>query len=413
LGKKSAPPPAPDYTAAANATAASNQQAQTHADYTNRPTINTPFGQESWKQQAGVDPATGQAVTNWTQNTTLTPDLQKALDAQQSIDMGKSNLALGSMDRLNESYAQPFDWNKLPASATAPKAGALQNTIQNQGPALQGGIDTSNLAQMHSAISGQGVPEMGGDVSAGVGDASRQRVEQGLMARLAPEQDRQRQQLATQLANQGLTPGSAAYNRAQQQQADQFSRDQFNALMQGGQEQQNQFGMANAASQNATQRNAQGFDQNARQAAIANAANAQQFGQNQQQGMFGNQANAQGFQQGVQGADLYNQAQNQGYNQDLSSANTQQQLRQQAIAEQMQQRAMPLNEMNAIMTGTQVGMPQIPSFNASQSSGGSNLLDAAKQQYGAAMNNYNAQQQQGAGTSQALGSVASMAAMAF
>lgn len=297
MGRKSAPPPAPDYTAAANATAASNQKAQTSADYANRPTINTPFGQESWSQSAGVDPATGQAITNWTQNTTLDPETQAALDSQQQIDMGKSNLALGSMDRLKDAYSKNFDWNNL--------------------------------------------PERAGSLMGGIGDESRQRVEQGMMARLRPEQDYQTASLDTQLANKGITSGSEAWKRAKQQQGDQFSRDQYNALIAGGQEQLNQFGMAKQANE-------------------------------------------------------------------FQNAN-----RQQSIAEQTQQRAMPLNEMNAILSGTQVGMPNMPNFNTSTSAGGANLLGAANQQYGAAVNNYNARQMQGAGTAQALGSVASMAAMAF
>jgi len=297
MGKKSAAPAAPNYEAAANATAASNQEAQTRADYTNRPTINTPFGTESWSQSAGTDPATGKPITNWTQNTTLDPEMQKALDSQQAIDSGKSQLALGSMGRLQDAYAKPFDTSAA--------------------------------------------PERAGSLMGGVGNDARMRVEQGMMDRLRPEQDYQRKQLDTQLVNKGLTPGSQAYERAKQSQGDQFSRDQYNALMTGGQEQQNQFNMA------------------------------------------------------------------------LQGSNFQNQNRQQAIGEQLQERAIPLNEMNAILNGQQVGMPTMPSFNTSQSSGGSNLLNAANQQYGAAMNQYNAGQQQGAQTGQALGSIASMAAMAF
>ena len=297
FGKPAPPPAAPDYAAAAKETAAGNQEAQTRADFANRPTINTPFGQESWSQAAGVDPATGKPVTQWTQNTTLTPDMQEALDAQQGIDMGKSNLALGSMDRLNESYAKPFDWG--------------------------------------------GMPDRAGSLMGGVGDESRKRVEQGMMDRLRPEQQYQQQALETSLANKGITAGSEAAKRAQQQQGDQFSRDQYNALMAGGQEQMNQFNMA------------------------------------------------------------------------LQGSNFQNQNRQQAVAEQTQQRAMPLNEMNAILTGTQVAMPNMPNFNTSQAVQGPNLLGAAQQQYGSAMNSYNAGQQQSAGNTQALGSIASTAAMAF
>ena len=97
MGKKSAPPPAPDYTAAAEKTAQSSQEAQTRADWANRPTQNTPWGQSSWQASAGVDPATGQPITNWTQNITLDPSQQQALDSQMAIQQGRSDIAQGML----------------------------------------------------------------------------------------------------------------------------------------------------------------------------------------------------------------------------------------------------------------------------------------------------------------------------
>jgi hypothetical protein len=320
------PPPAPDYTKLAEQTAASNQTAQTRADVSNRPNINTPWGSQSWESVAGVDPSTGKPVTNWTQNTTLNPQAQAALDSQMALDTGKSQLAQSFMGRVADDYSKPFDMSGLPDRAGSPQ---------------------TNL------------PGMGGDISSGAGDASRQRVEQGLLDRLRPEQQFQTEALETKLVNQGLTPGSKAYDRAKQAQGDQFSRDQFNALMMGGQEQRNQFDMAKGAGE------------------YANQQNQQQFGQNLQSGNFQNQN------------------------------------RQQALAEQAMQRGMSLNEMNALLTGTQVGMPQMPSFNTSAPAGNVNYSGAGNQQYNAAMNNYNAQQQQRQGLFSGLGSLAGLGLGAY
>jgi hypothetical protein len=323
LGKKSSPPPAPDYTALAEKTASSNQYAQDRADWANRPTINTPWGSQSWQSKAAVDPSTGKPVTAWTQNTQLNPQSQEALNAQMALDTGKSQLAQSFMGRVAQDYAKPFDMSGLPSRAGSPQ---------------------DNL------------PSMGGDISAGVGDASRQRVEKGMLERLRPEQQFQTEALDTKLVNQGLTPGSKAYERAKQQQADQFSRDQYNALMLGGQEQMNQFNMAKGAGE------------------YANQQNQQQFGQNLQAGNFQNQN------------------------------------RQQALAEQALQRGMSLNEMNALLTGTQVGMPQMPNFSQSAPAGSVNYSGAGGQQYNAAMNNYNAQQQQQQGLFGGLAGLAGMGA---
>jgi hypothetical protein len=324
VGKKSAPPPAPDYAAAAEKTGASNQAAQTRADWTNRPNQITPWGTQSWTSQAEVDPSSGQPITSWTQNTTLSPQSQAALDSQMALDTGKSQLAQSFMGRVADDYSKPFDMSGLPDRAGSPQTG---------------------------------LPGMGGDISSGVGDASRQRVEQGLLDRLRPEQQFQTEALETKLVNQGLTPGSKAYDRAKQAQGDQFSRDQFNALMMGGQEQMNQFNMAKGAGE------------------YANQQNQQQFGQNLQSGNFQNQN------------------------------------RQQAIAEQALRRGMSLNEMNALLTGTQVGMPSMPSFNTSNSAGGVNYSGAADSQYNAAMNAYNAKQQQQQGMMSGLTGLASTAMM--
>jgi len=106
MGKKSAPP-APDYTKAAEATSQSNQEAQTRADWANRPTINTPWGQQSWQATAGIDPATGQRVTNWTQNTQVNPLAQSTLDATMQVDRDKALLAQSMMGRAADATAQP------------------------------------------------------------------------------------------------------------------------------------------------------------------------------------------------------------------------------------------------------------------------------------------------------------------
>jgi hypothetical protein len=326
VGKKSSPPPAPDYVALAEKTGESSQAAQARADWANRPVIETPWGNQTWTAWQGVDPGTNESVTKWIQKTNLNPQAQAALDAQMALDTGKSRLAQSFMGRVADDYSKPFDMSGMPERAGSPQTG---------------------------------LPSMGGDISSGVGDASRQRMEQALLDRLRPEREFQTEALETKLANQGLSPGSKAYDRAMQSQADQFSRDQFNALMMGGQEQRNQFDMVKGAGE------------------YANQQNQQQFGQNLQAGNFQNQN------------------------------------RQQAIAEQAMRRGMSLNEMNALLTGTQVSMPNMPSFNTSAPAGAVNYSGAGQQQYNAAMNNYNAQQQQQQGLFGGLGSLAGLGLGAY
>ncbi len=79
MGKKSGPP-APDYTAAANAQADASKDNLTQQTWANRPTQNTPWGSSTWQSQSAIDPSTGKPVTQWTNNVTVDPRLQGALD---------------------------------------------------------------------------------------------------------------------------------------------------------------------------------------------------------------------------------------------------------------------------------------------------------------------------------------------
>ena len=86
-------------------------------------------------------------------------------------------------------------------------------------------------------------------------------------------------------------------------------------------------------------------------------------------------------------------ASQQGLNQQY--ADYQNRLRQQAIAEQMQRRGMSLNELNALLSGQQVQMPQMPSFVSSGRAETPNILGATQMGYDAALGAYNAQQAAG------------------
>ena len=293
MGKKTDPPPAPDYTQAAERTAQSNQYAQTFADWANRPQQYTPWGSSTWSSSPMIDPATGQQVTQWSQNIQLSPQQQQALNSQMAIQQGRSDLASGMMGRMWDEYSTPYDWSNLQAYGQVPTAD----------------------------------------------DAGRQRIEESLMAKMEPEHQKSQAALEAKLGQMGLTRGTAAWNKESQRLRDLQSRDRFQAVEQAGQEQQRQFGMQ------------------------------------------------------MQGAGYANQ------------------LRAAQIAEQMQRRGMTLNEINAILSGQQVNMPGMPSFNTSQSAGGVNYSGAAQNQYNAGMDAYNAQQQQQQSMMSGIGQVAGMAGM--
>lgn len=113
--------------------------------------------------------------------------------------------------------------------------------------------------------------------------------------------------------------------------------------------------------------------------------------------------------QRMQGMDI--SAGQAGYGQQMQSANYQNTLRQQQIAEDMQRRGYSLNEINAILTGQQVGMPNMPSFNTASKSDAVQYSQAAQAQGQAALDAFNAQSQATQGMMSGVGSMAGGAMM--
>lgn len=354
-GGKGSTPAAPDYRGAAQEQAASSKEVTNIQNWANRPTQITPWGNVEWSTEAVTDPASGQQVTKWTQNYNTSPETKEALAAQMQMQTDRSQLAGSFMDRVRSEYSQPFDWGGLPTTGQNVQGSQFQS-LQGDAPQLQ--------TQLQNQANGE----------------ERQRIENALFERMAPLHERQQSALDAKLANQGITAGSEAHTRAQQALGDQQSRERFNALEMGGAEMQRLQNMQlqNAQFGNTAMQNQQGLDQN--RAGFNNQVGQNQFAQLLQQSQYQNQ------------------------------------LRQQAIAEEAQRRGMSLNEMNALLTGQQVGMQQMPSFNAAQASQPVQYMQAAQNQYQAnldASNIANANQNSTMNGLFQLGSTAAMGAMMF
>jgi hypothetical protein len=386
MGGKSSTPQAPDYAGAANAQAAASQELATQNTWANRPTQNTPFGSSFWTTGQQVDPATGQPVTTWTQNQTLDPALQGALNDQLAIQQGRTNLAGGFMGRVGEEYSQPFNWSNLPGMANAPQAQFTQGRqMQTNLPSYQ--LDTSYQGPTTQSTNEPGFT------------GERNRIESALFQKMMPAQQAQEQQTRTMLANQGLTPGSEAYNTELARLHENQAGERYNAMQTAGQEQQRMQQMMLGQQQ-------QAYGQQMGSQDAYNQNLARQQAMQQASGQFYNQA-----QQQMYGQDLGANAQN--WQQMMGQANYQNQLRQQAIAEQAQARGMSLNEMNALLSGQQVSMPGMPQFNQATMGQAPQLLDAAQSQYGAGLDQYNAGQAQQQGMQSGLFSLGSTAMMMY
>lgn len=396
MGGKSTPK-APDYTAAAVAQGESSKENTTAQTWANRPTINTPWGQQSWQSGTAVDPATGQKVTSWTQNTTLSPDQQQALDAQNSIQATKSQGAQTLADQAVSSFQTPMDWNALPDAAGNVTAGTRQqynpsSSVDGALSGVQTAQQAANGVQQAGAVPGLDARLGGSDV----GDW-RQKAQDAMWSMQQPMMEQQRAARESQLTNMGITRGSDAWNTEMRNIGDQESRAQLGSIAAGRDEASMLYDQALGARASDLSAQGQGFGQAlARQGQSYNqalGAQSQDFGQ----GMAVNQAN-----NATTGANLQDQ---------MSAGNFNNTNRQQAISEEAQKRGQTLNELNALLTGQQVNMPTMPSFNTSTKADTTNFMGAAQNQYGAALDASNAQNAGAAGLTNGLFGLGSAALM--
>jgi len=362
MGKST--PAAPDYTGAANAQAAASKENLMTQNYANRPSIETPFGSQTWQTNSQIDPTTSQAVTAWTQQNTLAPELQSALDAQISSQNQRSQLANSFMDRVGSEYAKPFDYEGLPAMQSGGTPGEIRTNVADYAPGLNTSFNFGDAPAAPTYDTGY-----------------RDRVAQSLMERMMPVQDYQNRQLQTQLSNQGFKLGSEGYKRGLDELAQRQAAERYNAYDTAGNEAQRMYGS----------------QMGARQQGISEAMS---------QGNFNNQALGQAQGLDINAMNAMNAAQGQQFGLNQSYANQQNTLRQQALAEQAQRRGMSLNEMNALMSGQQVNMPNMPQFNTAGISQTPNLMGAMQNTYQANLDAANAKN---AGISNALGGATNFA----
>lgn len=269
-----------------------------------------------------------------------------------------------------------------------------------KGPQLQQRLDTSGLAAM--------------PVGAGM------TAQNAIMSRLQPQLQAQRAQLETQLANQGLVRGGEAYNTALQEQGQRENDLLTQAALQGinldmaarqqglGEQQAlgafgnqaalQQFGAGQQAAQARNAAIAQNYQQALGAGQFANQAAAQNFAQAQAANQAYNQAVQQNMAMGLSASQAQNQAAEQMYNQLMGIAGLQNQAvaqnqnaalqqqqaqnaaqaqqfnqamqaaqfgntaAQQALQQQLSLYNQPLNQISALMSGSQIQMPQFQGY---------------------------------------------------
>jgi hypothetical protein len=386
MGKSA--PAVPDYRGAAEETAQASRESANQQNYANRPDQTNPWGATTYGTEAYTDPATGQEVTKWSQNQTLDPKIQGALDSQLALTQDRSDLGGALMPRVAEDYAQGMDFSKYGDPNMGVSAEAIDMSGMPKGvSSLQAG--QYNSPELQQSLDYSGASEVGqaGDYRNQAEDAMYNRR----TSRLDPQFEGRQEALEVKLNNQGLRPGDQAYDSAMQslgmERTDAYSAAQNEAIMSGGAEASRMFGMdMSRRGQDISEADtaADFYNQSrGQQSAIDLASGGQRFNEAQGAGDFQNAARQRALAEQMTIKDR-------GYNQGNQDADRQNAIRTGMMNEEMAQRGANLNEVNALISGQQVSAPQMAGFQNASRAQGADYSGAMSNAYDARLNQTNA-----------------------
>jgi hypothetical protein len=403
MGKSAATPPTPDYVGAAKQQGIDNLAAAKQSNVMSNPNMYTPFGNQtvsyssptfdqasydaatakynagnvdrntfmragspegdtttgaSYFDQAGYDAAqakrgaaptrdaymTGGGQPTVTQ--TLTPQAQQTLNSQQRVQTALANLGETGIANAQAMLSQPF----VPTTTAIEHDYGGYNAVPNannynakSSVPLQMSLDTSNLAAM--------------PINAGT------TAQDLILQRLNPTIQQGDTSFKQALANQGLAPGTAAYDAAFRNR--ELSKNDLysQAALQG-------INLDMAARQ-------QGLNE---QQTLGNFANQSQLSG---AGLY-NSAMGQNYGQGMQ-------TQGTQYSQALNKAQFQNTAQQQQLAQDLALRAQPINEVIGLMGGSQIQLPQFQGYQGTSAAPAPTFAGTQAQGQNA-MQNYGIQQ---------------------
>lgn len=363
MGKSKAPTP-PDPKATASAQTSTNIGTAVANGYIGNINQVTPDGSLTYKvtgSQKWTDPLSGKAyrLPTWTAVQKLSAE-QAAIKAQNdAANLNLATLANQQSSLLTDLLGKPMDLTGAPAAGDPSQLGLPQYQQFSGGPQLATSMgNAGNISHSYNT------------------DFDTSKYEEALMARLNPQLERDRAALETRLANQGLQPGSEAYNRAIDEANRTANDARIAAVLNAGQEQSRLAGLAQ------------------QKAAFENAAQSQAYGQALQDADFSNNALLQMHQNGQSAAAANNALQDQNFNAQQALLGAQNAARSNYLNEQYAMRNQPINEISGLLSGAQVTNPNfVPT--QGQSIQPVDYAGLVQQNYQNQVAAYNARQQAG------------------
>lgn len=242
----------------------------------------------------------------------------------------------------------------------------------NQQAILSGGQEQSRIAAMENARRQQGMSEQGQVYNSQMGQRNQQMSERGQVAQFAQQlraQGLNEQQVQAQMANanrgQEFSERSTINQSQEQRNSAQFSQQESMAQFaqqlreQGLNEQQVQ------AEVSASQRGQQ-TDERRIQSELNLANRGQLFNEGQSQSETARRNRAQLFGENAQRSEFDAAESQRSFQNQNTKVNMEQAERARQIQEQAYLRQLPLNEINALRSGSQVNAPQFQQYTGAQ-----------------------------------------------
>jgi len=390
MGKSSAAPPTPDYLGAAKQQGIDNLAAAKQSNIMSNPNMYTPFGNQTVTyssptfDQASYDAAlakynagnldrnkfyttngggtgdqasagttyfdqgaydaaqakrgaaptregftTGGGQPTITQ--TLTPQAQQTLASQQRVQTALANLGEVGIANAYDTLSRPFTPTTTKIEHDFGGYGDVPLADQYGLAQAKTAADTYGLAQ--NQINTSGLTQM--PTNSGIN------AQQAILARLDPTIQAGDVSFRQTLANQGLAPGTQAYDAAYRNRQMGINDLYSQAALQG-------INIDMAARQ-------QGLNEQLAQAGLYNAAVGQNFGQGTTADQLRNAVVGQNYGQGMT-------TQGTQFSQGLNKAQFQNTAQQQQLAQDLALRAQPINEVIGLMGGSQIQLPQFQGY---------------------------------------------------
>lgn len=342
-------PKTPDLAGAATAQGDANLLAAQQAALLNNPDVHNPFGTSIWS-----GPTDGSGRPSVTQ--TLNPAEQAKLDKTRELQLSTLGILGNNQGNIKDALAGPFGLDSKAFQGYDPAYAPTGKTQTDL--TVPGSVQTSlNIpGQIQTGVNfggAPGMPQADARVLQQVEDALYRQNKQYL----DPQFQQSESDMQVRLANQGIVPGTEAYNREMLNFGNTKQKaygDARNSSIIGGQDaMQKLFNEALSARQQGVGEIAksgeftnlaqqQGAGQAAAKGAFANTAQQQQLANELAKFNANNAGTAQQANIASNETTLANAGQNQNYNQYITN------------------KTLPLNLYNSLLTSSQVNNPQFP-----------------------------------------------------